>query len=153
MKKILSFLLCLIMLFYLASCGQSNEDYTSKLISVMNEQEETTVKDIFSFEFDRAYIFHQADCYFDGETFTKSYNLDISIEQVDEGIADYIQRIVFVDKEGKFVYLFECIIEDVFFAETGIVIYPETTIERVSSQEVLTIHFDSLERYAPEIIH
>ena len=97
MKKSLCLLLCLIMLFSLASCGQSNEDYTAKLISVMNEQEEITVKDIFSFEFERAYIFHQGDCYFDGETFTKTYNLDISIDKVENGMADYRLR-----SDGKY---------------------------------------------------
>ena len=88
-KKIMACIMCVIMLFCFASFGQNNEGYTAKLVSVMNEQEETTVKDIFSFEFDRAYIFHQTDCFFDGEIFAKTYNLDISIEQVDEGIADY----------------------------------------------------------------
>ena len=148
MKKTLNFLLCLIMLFCLASCGQSNEDYTAKLISVMNEQEETTVKDIFSFEFDRAYIFHQADCYFDGETFAKTYSLDISIDQVDEGLADYCQRIVFVNKSGDFVHLFECNMDEVYIKNKGVVIYPETVIKRKSSQEKpLEITFETSEQY------
>jgi len=148
MKKTLNFLLCLIMLFCLASCGQSNEDYTAKLISVMNEQEETTVKDIFSFEFDRAYIFHQADCYFDGETFAKTYSLDISIDRVDEGLADYRQRIVFVNKSGDFVHLFECNMDEVYIKNKGVVIYPETVIKRKSSQEKpLEITFETSEQY------
>ena len=152
MKKILSFLSCLIMLFCLASCGQSNEDYTAKLISVMNEQEATTVKDIFSFEFDRAYIFHQADCYFDGETFAKTYNLDISIDQVDEGIADYRQRIVFVNKSGDFVHLFECNADEVYINNKGVVIYPETVIKRKLSQaKLLEITFETSEQYSPQI--
>ena len=148
MKKSLCLLLCLIMLFSLASCGQSNEDYTAKLISVMNEQEETTVKDIFSFEFDRAYIFHQADCYFDGETFTKTYNLDISIDKVENGMADYRQRIVFVNKSGDFVNLFECNIDEVYIENKGVVIYPETVIKRESSEaNPLKINFETSEQY------
>ena len=113
MKRSLVSILCIIMLFCFTSCSQDNEDYTAKLISLLNAQEETTIQDVFSFEFDRAYIFHQADCYVDGKTFAKTYNLDISIEQVHYGTADYLQRIVFVDESGNFVHLFTCIMEEI----------------------------------------
>ena len=149
MKKLFTIILCGIILLCFTGCGQENEDYTAKLLSVMNEKEKVTVEEIFSFEFDRAYIFNFEDGYIDGENFAKKYNVDISISQVEAGEADYIQRIVFVDATGSFVYEFKCIIDDVFFLEKGIVIYPETIIERKSSQEV-SIHFESSERYAPE---
>ena len=148
MKKSLSLFLCLIMLFCLASCGKNNEDYTAKLISVMNEQEEITVKDIFCFEFDRAYIFHSEDCYLDGKIFAKTYNLDISIEQVENGMADYRQRIVFVNKSGDFVYLFECNMDKVYIENKGVVIYPETIIKRnFSEAKLLEIGFETSELY------
>ena len=149
MKKFLPLILCGIMLFFcLVACNQNNEDYKSKIISVMSEQEEITVKDIFSFEFDRAYIFHQEDCYFDGETFTKTYNLDISINKVKNGIAVYRQRIVFVNKSGDFVHLFECNTDEVYIENKGVVIYPETVIKRESSEaKPLEINFETSEQY------
>ena len=149
MKKIFTLILCGIMLLGLVACNQKNEDYKSKLISVMNKQETATVQDIFSFEFERAYIFTLLDGYLDGEMFVKKYSLDISIPQVEAGQADHIQRIVFVDKSGSFVYEFQCIMDDVSFVESGgIIIYPETTIKRTALEEgKLTIHFESLERY------
>lgn len=136
------------MLLCFTGCGQKNEDYTAKFISAMNKQEEITVKDIFRFEFDRAYIFHQEDCYLDGEIFAKTYDLDISIEQVENGMADYCQRIVFVNKSGDFVFLFECNLDEVHIKNKGVVIYPETTIKREASQEKpLEITFETSEQY------
>jgi hypothetical protein len=77
---------------------QKNEDYEAKIMSVMKEREVVTIQDIFSFGFERAYIFNSEDCYLDGKSFTRKYNLDISINQVKSGEADYVQRIVFVDE-------------------------------------------------------
>ncbi len=151
MKRILALVIAVFFLFALTSCGQSSSDYKSKLIVDISNKGTTTVGEIFDFEFDRAYIFDYLDGYLDGAWFVEKYDLDISIDKVEAGKADYIQRIVFVDKEGDFVYLFECIMTDVLFAETGVIIYPETIIERVPSQEILTIHFEGVERYAPEI--
>ena len=99
-KRLFTVILCGIILFSLAACNQKNEDYKSKLISVINKQETATVQDIFSFKFDRAYVFNFTDGYMDGEEFAQKYNLDISITQVEAGQADYIQRIVFVDKNA-----------------------------------------------------
>lgn len=151
-KRLFTVILCGIILFSLAACNQKNEDYKSKLISVINKQETATVQDIFSFEFDRAYVFNFTDGYMDGEEFAKKYNLDISITQVEAGQADYIQRIVFVDKSGSFVYEFQSIMDDVSFIESGgVIIYPETIIERTAfEKEQLTIRFESSERYDTE---
>ena len=152
LKRFLILALCVIMLFCLGACGQKEEDYKAKLISVMNEQEKSTVKDVFSFDFERAYVFNFEDGYMDGDSFAKEYNLDISISQVEDGFADYIQRIVFVDKSGSFVYVFKCDCDDVFFVNKGVVIYPETIIERKSSpnEEILNISFDSSEKFGSE---
>lgn len=147
-KRIFTFILGVIMLFCFASCAQEKEAYTEKLISALKEQEETTVKDIFSFEFDRAYVFNYEDGYRDGDSFAKEYNLNISISQVEAGGTDTIQRIVFVDKSGEFVYLFKCNIGQIYIESDGVVIYPETVIERKTLQEDrLRITFKSSERY------
>ena len=148
-KRVFAILLCAILLFGLVAC---KEDYRTKLISVMSKQETATVQDIFSFEFDRAYIFNWDDCYMDGETFVQRYNLDIAITQVEDGQADYIQRIVFVDKSGSFVYEFQCIMNEVSFIESGgLIIYPDTVIRRTAYEEgILDIRFESPDRYDTE---
>lgn len=147
-KRILAFILCGIMMLCFASCGQEKEDYTAKVVSFMNSKEETSVQDVFAFEFDRAYIFNFEDGYLDGDGFTQKYNLDISISQVEAGKTDYIQRIVFVDEAGNFVSLFQCAMDEIFIESKGVVIYPETVIKRSSSQEKpLGITFESSDRY------
>ena len=126
---------------------KKKEDYGAKLISVLNEQEEATVQDVFSFKFERAYVFN--DCYISGEGFAKRYNLNISINEVKSGVSENIQRIVFVDESGAFVYEFKCDNSEVIFPEKGIIIYPETIIERKSSvqEKTLIISFQSSQRY------
>ena len=126
---------------------QNKDDYNAKLVSVMNEQNETMVKNIFSFEFDRAYILN--DCYISGEGFTQKYNLDISISEVKAGTSENIQRIVFVDNSGNFVYEFKCDNSKVLFSESGIIIYPETKIKAnsVAQEKPLEISFQSVEHY------
>lgn len=126
---------------------QKEKDYGNKLISVLSKQEKTTVQDIFSFEFDRAYIF--TDCYLSGKDFAESYDLDISIEQVESGVSENIQRIVFVNEEGSFVYEFKCDSNEMLLTEKGVVIYPETVIERKSSvqEKPVILYFDSSEHY------
>lgn len=126
---------------------KKEEDYGAKFISVLNEQEEATVQDVFSFEFERAYVFN--DCYISGEGFAKRYNLDISINEVKSGVSENVQRIVFVDELGAFVYEFKCDNSEVILLEKGMIIYPETTIKRESSiqEKTLIISFQSLERY------
>ena len=73
-----------IVLVAIYTIKQKNEDYEAKIMSVMKEQEVVTVQDIFSFGFERAYIFNSEDGYLDGKSFTRKYNLDISINQSSE---------------------------------------------------------------------
>ncbi len=128
---------------------KSKDKYADKLMKALAKQEKVTVKEIFDFEFDRAYIFGQPDCYFDGRSFAEDHGLNISIEQVPIGTADYNQRIVFVDKNGDFVYEFSCVYDTLNIKSKGIVIYPDTVIEkmRYTSKDELTVVFISDERY------
>lgn len=125
--------------------GKNYDD--TKFISILNKQEVATVQDVFSFKFERAYVFN--DCYISGEGFAKRYNLNISIEQVKSGTSENIQRIIFVDEFGAFVYEFKCDISEVILLEKGMVIYPETIIERKSSiqEKPLIISFQSSHYY------
>lgn len=144
---VLVLLFSIILVITYSITPQKEKDYSANLISVLNEQEKVTVQDVFAFKFERAYVFN--DCYISGEGFAKRYNLDISINEVKSGVSENVQRIVFVDESGNFVYEFKCDNSEVILLEKGIVIYPETTIERKSSiqEKTLTISFQSIERY------
>ena len=141
----LLFVILGIIIYYITL--QKEENYSDKLISVFSKQRETTVQDVFLFKFDRAYIFD--DCYISGEGLAQKYNLDISINEVQSGVNEDVQRIVFVDELGDFIYEFKCDNSEVIILEEGIVIYPETVIERTSStqEEILSISFRSIEHY------
>lgn len=123
------------------------KNYCKKIISALDNAEIITVGDVFSFEFDRAYILN--DAYMSGEAFENQYNLGLSIKEVKNGDTDWVQRIVFVDKDGFFVYEFQCHREVLRIYEQGMVIYPETLIkEYISDQEgAPAVFFDSSERY------
>lgn len=143
--SVLLFFIVLVIMY--STILKKKENYSAKLISVLNEQEEATVQDVFSFKFERAYVFN--DCYISGEGFAKKYNLNISINEVKSGVSENIQRIVFVDKSGAFVYEFKCDNSEVIFSEKGMIIYPKTIIERKSSvqEKTLIISFQSSQRY------
>lgn len=145
-----AFLLVIVVTMICIITQKKDADYTTKLISVLNKQEETTAQDVFLFDFERAYVFN--DCYISGEGFAEKYDLDISINQVKAGVSENIQRIVFVDKTGAFVYEFKCDNNEVAFPKQGIIIYPKTVIERMSSipGKPLTISFQSSDYYDSE---
>lgn len=126
---------------------RSRINYSDRLISALKGKEQIRVQDIFSFEFDRAYIFD--DCYISGEGFAQRYDLDISIAQVKSGQSENIQRIVFVDKDGNFLYEFRCDSNKIVLLEKGLVIYPQTVIEKRTSSEKfpLTVYFKSSDHY------
>ena len=143
MKRIFAFVMCMALMLCIASCGGENEDYAEKLISAAGEQEKITVSDVFSFDFDRGYVFASDDCYADGDEFAKKYGLDISISQVGYGVSENVQRIVFVDELGAFVYEFNCLSDKVLFDEKGVIIYPETVIKtEMSDGKPLKITFE-----------
>ena len=125
---------------------QSKEDYTEKIISVLSEKNETTVQEIFSFEFAKAYVFN--DLYISGDGLAGKYNLNISISEVEAGVSENIQRVVFVDEAGNFVYEFQCNARDVIMPHKALVIYPETVIQKEATQEkAIVINFESSEFY------
>lgn len=126
--------------------NNSKEDYTEKIISVLSEKDETTVQEIFSFEFARAYVFN--DLYISGEGLANKYNLDISISKVEAGVSENIQRVVFVDEAGNFVYEYQCNARDVILPHKALIIYPETVIKKEATQEkAIVVNFESSEFY------
>lgn len=104
-------------------------DY-AKIYHIFNRQAQAQVRDVFSFEFDRAYIFDEYNM--SGDELSQKYNLDINISQV-QAEDNKKQRIVFVDEHGDFVYLFSSTLSEMKIDEDGLVIYPDTVIERTDS--------------------
>ena len=146
-KIIASIVLIVLLIGAFLYALQPNEDYSNKIMSILSKQEKTMVQDIFSFEFDRAYIFN--DCYISGNGLNQRYDVGLSIAQVETGVSENIQRIVFVNESGSFVYEFQCDSNEILLLEKGIVIYPETVIERESldSENPFILKFNSSERY------
>lgn len=130
-----------------ATLHNSKEDYTNKLQTELTQSHEITVQDIFSFEFDRAYVFD--DCYISGAGFAKKYELNISIDEVQTGTSENIQRIVFVDAMGYLVYEFRCDSNEISIPEKGMIIYPETVISKDNSYHgtPIVIFFESTDFY------
>ena len=121
---------------------QSKEDYTEKIISVLSEKNETTVQEIFSFEFAKAYVFN--DLYISGDGLAGKYNLNISISEVEAGVSENIQRVVFVDNDGNFVYEFQCNARDVILPHKALILYPDTVIKKEGTQEkAILVNFES----------
>ncbi len=143
----ITLLVVFIFLVIISGFKLQKNDYTDKLTSSFTNTKEITVKNIFPFDFKCAYIFN--DSYLSGEGFALRYNLDISIPQVNSGASENLQRIVFVDEQGSFVYEFKCDKTEICIIEEGIVIYPETIIEKQSFNDTkpLLLRFCSSEYY------
>lgn len=142
-RKIIFFLLLILSSILFFQCCKKTENYSEKIISAFHKQETINVQDIFSFDFHHAYVLD--DPYISGEGFAKRHNLDISIEQVESGVSENIGRIVFVDGEGHYVYEFKYDTNKLAVLDEGCIIYPETVIEKVSSENLLTVNFHSSE--------
>ena len=122
---------------------------TKDLQSVFEQQEEIKVEDVFLFKFEKAYVFN--DCYISGVGFAERYKLDLSIEEVKPGASENIQRIIFVDEKGEFVFEYKCDMADVIIENPGVVLEKETVIQKISDgTHPLIIRFLSSEYYEEE---
>lgn len=131
----------------LIGCKNLDSDFIDHLQKIPTMQSEIQVGDIFTFSFDRAYVID--DCYLSGTGFAEAYNLNLSISEVSSGVSENIHRIVFVDKEGNFVYDFQYDINMINFATEGLIIYPDTQISLHPSliDGVVTLQFESKDCY------
>ena len=107
------------------------EQYIEKMKTALEEKQEVEIREIFEFDFDRAYVFK--DTYVDGKGFSSFYNLDISIDQVDKTYSEEVRRIVFVDEKGDFVYEFRYRMGKLYIKEEGMIIYPYTKFKKWES--------------------
>lgn len=139
-------------IFIIAGCSNASKynwktakSYENKLISVTTEQDSFSVREVFDFNFDRAYVIQES--YIDGEAFAKKYGLDIDIKEVPENYHEVNRRIVFVDEIGQFVYEFRFVDgENMTIFNEGIVIYPDTKVKVLDSssqgKDYIVIEFE-----------
>lgn len=127
-------------------------DYSQDLIAAFDNAREIEVSEVFDFKFDRAYVLH--DCYISGDGFTSAYGLDLSISEVKPGTSENIHRIVFVDKDGNYIYDFQYDTNQVNFDNKGVVIYPSTRMIQCTPliAGAITLHFASTEYYTDNTV-
>lgn len=132
-KNILLLFLACVLVF--SSCISNEQNYNfseakkyeDKLISLLENNDSVKVKDVFDFEFERAFVIEET--YLKGDAFAEEYNLEISVEEMLPNNYEDSRRIVFVDKNGEFVYEFRYWWGDRLCEDCkGKVIYPNTRI-------------------------
>ena len=109
---------------------------------MLNRNESFEIKDVFDFDFDRGYVV--ADSYNDGKTFNKVNGLNLNIESLESLSADYIKRIIFVDKEGNLIYDYQYYLDDLVPKNEGVIIYPTTKVQKCESAVVGAVGFEFL---------
>lgn len=143
--KTIIVLATIVLIVALAACSIKTSDrFTDLLVTKLHTEDKIQLSSIFDFSFDRAYVF--SDCYLSGEGLNKRYDLGLSINEVESGVSENIQRIVFVDEFGEYVFLYECPKDKINFKSLGQVLYPETIISRneidISGRIVISFNSD-----------
>ena len=123
----------------------------NELTKMLNEKEYILAKDFFEFEFDHGFVIYER--YAGGEHLSNKYGWNITNEEVPDQDTDYFSRIIFVDENNKFVYLFNyTVAEDrakAYFINRGTIIHPDTKITKykVKDDGITVLKFDSNECY------
>ncbi len=121
----------IIVVLVLSTSFPIEKSYVDKFRNaVANDGEEVMINQIFDFDFNRAYVLHAEDCYMSGSEFSENYNLDLSIDEVDEEYTETVKRIIFVDNQDRFIYLFRYDTAQIDPKIEGIIIYPTTRIRK-----------------------
>lgn len=137
-KKVLCAILCVVLCvvlvlllgkmfidYYCKHYFPSSDVYYQKMLSSLKTSDEVVIKDVFDFEFDKAYV--ASEIYGDQEYFIKVLNLDkkVYIPTLDSG---GYNRIFFV-KDNELVYDFIYDRGLINIIETGAWISPDTILE------------------------
>lgn len=106
--------------------------YENKIISILEQQDQVAVKDVFDFPFYKAYAIE--DSYLAGDEFAQKYGLDISVEEMLPNYYENIRRIVFVDEKGEFIYEFRYTYGQRLCADIeGKILHPNTIIRKTNN--------------------
>lgn len=145
-KKVLLISVCLIIIVFIAlaifvikNCFNTRKydmdralKYENAIISILSQQDEATLQDVFDFPFYQAYVIE--DSYLAGEEFAQKYGLDISVEEMLPNESENIRRIVFVDEQGEFVYEFRyCFGQRLCADIQGKILHPNTIIQKIDN--------------------
>ena len=135
--KIFSLTLSTLMLsaaFTACGVGRNNDYYNEKILSVIEEEKEVKLSEIFDFEFDSAYLSVPVfESYSDKDHFLDLLDVEskLKINSLDsEGFA----RILFI-KDKTIIYDFRYVILDYVFTQTGILVNADTEIKYLESNE------------------
>ena len=126
------FMLCAA--FTACGVGRNNDYYNEKILSVIEEEKEVKLSEIFDFEFDSAYLSVPTfESYADKDHFLDLLDVEskLKINSLDsEGFA----RILFI-KDKTIIYDFRYVILDYVFTQTGILVNADTKIKYLESNE------------------
>lgn len=120
--------------FTACGVGRSNNYYNDKLLSVMEDEREVKLSEIFDFEFDSAYLSVPIyESYAEKDYFLELLDAQtkLRIDSLDyEGFA----RILFI-KDKTIIYDFHYDSLDYVFTQTGILVNADTEIKYLESDE------------------
>ncbi len=132
----ISILIVCIGLINFASCSarKDSDYYREKLEDMLISENQIKLKDVFDFEFEKAYVFK--DSYIDGAMFAEKYNLELNINDVKETYHETIRRIIFTDKDNNLVFEFQYTwAVNLIPKEEGMIIFPDTIVHRITDSE------------------
>ena len=154
MIKIFSVTLSILMLctaFTSCGVGRSNNYYNDKLLSVIEDEKEVSLSEIFDFEFDSAYLSVPLyESYAEKDYFLELLDAQTKL-RIDSLDSEGFARILFI-KENTIIYDFQYETLDYVFSQTGILINDDTQIKYLESDEfnrpVIQISGTEISKYA-----
>ena len=154
MIKIFSVTLSILMLctaFTSCGVGRSNNYYNDKLLSVIEDEKEVSLSEIFDFEFDSAYLSVPLyESYAEKDYFLELLDAQTKL-RIDSLDSEGFARILFI-KENTIIYDFQYETLDYVFSQTGILINDDTQIKYLESDEfnrpVIQISGPEISKYA-----
>lgn len=145
---IVLFFLLLIIIFsnYRKKRYLDSNDYYERMLMLLETSSELKIKDVFDFEFDRAYVTYET--YGDEKYFLKELNVDtnVDIPTLETGAHN---RILFI-KDDRIIYDFIYEMNKICILKTGIWVVQDTTIilmQQNSSdkgESIIQIDFDNI---------
>jgi len=154
MIKIFSVTLSILMLctaFTSCGVGRSNNYYNDKLLSVIEDEKEVKLSEIFDFEFDSAYLsVPMYESYAEKDYFLELLDAQTKL-RIDSLDSEGFARILFI-KDKTIIYDFRYVTLDYVFSQTGILINDDTQIKYLESDEfnrpVIQISGTEISKYA-----
>lgn len=154
MIKIFSVTLSILMLctaFTSCGVGRSNNYYNDKLLSVIEDEKEVSLSEIFDFEFDSAYLSVPLyESYAEKDYFLELLDAQTKL-RIDSLDSEGFARILFI-KDKTIIYDFQYETLDYVFSQTGILINDDTQIKYLESDEfnrpVIQISGTEISKYA-----